>query len=73
MKKNNLNLNRLEVESFKTSISDETIETIKGGSWVHCGVPISGGGYNCVPSNSFNAQCEAISIGYCPPSDWMIE
>jgi hypothetical protein len=53
------------VKSFVTDVESERSETVKGGSWVHCGVPISAGGYNCVPSNSYIAACEALSINYC--------
>ena len=70
MKRNELRLNELKelkVQSFTTSIEEDQTNVLRGGTTPGCGVPISAGIYNCYPSNSFNIECERLSIGYCDP------
>ncbi len=54
MNKRKFNLAELKVKSFTTAVINEVSDTVKGGTTPGCGQPISAGGYNCYPSNSFN-------------------
>lgn len=56
MKKKNLNLEVLKVESFVTDLTKDIVKTVKGGATLGCSAPI-----NCNLSDAGGPYCSA----YC--------